>query len=114
MEETVFKRSPRAERQGERKLTLKFRDRSIFLPKKFLIGREDDCDIALGQDALVSRRHAVIEFAQGEYCIRDLGSTNGTWVNGKPLARGERRPLLPGDRITIGKTEMTLTEVPHA
>jgi pSer/pThr/pTyr-binding forkhead associated (FHA) protein len=106
MEDTVFKRSPEAQKAKPRELALKFRDRSIFIPKKFVIGRDEGCDIRLQGDSLVSRRHAMIEFSQGEYCIRDLGSTNGTYVNNKPLQKGERRPIEEGDIILIGKTSM--------
>jgi pSer/pThr/pTyr-binding forkhead associated (FHA) protein len=109
MDETLYKRNPKANDVKERKLALKFKNRSIFLPKKFVIGRDEDCDIALVQDSLASRRHAMIEFSQGEYAIKDLGSTNGTFVNGRPLAKGEKRPLEAGDVIVIGKTEITVS-----
>ncbi len=107
-ETTVFKRSQRAREARERKLSLRFKDRSMFLPKKFLIGRGSHCDIALPDDTLVSRRHALIEFSQGEYTIKDLGSTNGTFVNNRPVQKGEKRILRAGDIIIIGKTEMTI------
>ncbi len=109
MEETVHKRSPKAKEAKQRKLALKFRNRSIFLPKKFLIGRDEDCDISLPLDSLVSRRHAMIEFSQGEYVIKDLDSTNGTFINNRPLAKGEKRIIQCGDSILIGKTEITVS-----
>ena len=63
-----------------------------------LIGRVPESDIIL-PDRQVSRRHARI-FRQGDvYYIEDLGSKNGTWVNGQPL-RGVR-PLEDGDEIQI-------------
>jgi pSer/pThr/pTyr-binding forkhead associated (FHA) protein len=109
---TVFKRSSKARDARDRKLSLKFKDRSVFVPKKFLIGRSAFCRISLPHDALVSRRHAVIEFSQGEYCIKDLDSTNGTYVNNRPLQKGERRILRAGDVIIVGKTEMKIDSVP--
>ena len=51
----------------------------------FLIGREDGCDLVLG-DEKVSRRHATIAPATGVgRNLRDLGSANGTLVNGQPM-----------------------------
>lgn len=65
------------------------------------IGREVGNTIVLDRDTTVSRRHAVIETAGGGYVLRDLGSSNGTFVNG---ARVTERPLQPGDEITLGAT----------
>ena len=53
----------------------------------------------------VSRRHAEFEVAGGTVVVRDLGGTNGTYVNGE-LLRGTQ-PLAPGDRINIGPFELT-------
>lgn len=73
--------------------------------KKFLVGREADCQLRPNSD-LVSRHHCV--FLQDDYSVRlrDLGSTNGTIVNGEPL-RGEAM-LKAGDRVTIGKLELEM------
>jgi predicted component of type VI protein secretion system len=62
------------------------------------IGREG-CDITL-TDPDVSRRHAAIRIAAGEVTIEDLGSTNGTLVNGDTIT--EPRTLRDGDEIRIG------------
>lgn len=109
-ETTVWKRSSKARESRGRKLSIRFKDRSIFLPRKFLIGRDEKCNISLPNDSLVSRRHAMIEFSQGEYAIKDLASTNGTFVNNRPLQKGEKRILNPGDVILIGKTEITVSD----
>src|SRR5579863_7583399 len=53
----------------------------------------------------VSRRHAAFEVVDGAIVLRDLGGTNGTYVNGARL-RGAR-PLSPGDRIDIGPFQLT-------
>jgi len=53
----------------------------------------------------VSGRHAEFKVAGGTVVVRDLGGTNGTYVNGE-LVRGAR-PLAPGDRINIGPFELT-------
>jgi predicted component of type VI protein secretion system len=62
------------------------------------IGREG-CDITL-TDPDVSRRHAAIRIAAGEVTIEDLGSTNGTLVNGENIT--EPRTLRDGDEVRIG------------
>jgi hypothetical protein len=66
------------------------------------IGRSKDCDVTL-DDASVSRRHAEVHVENGKAWILDLGSTNGTEVNG---ARTQRAQLEHGDRIVIGQTEL--------
>lgn len=109
---TIYKRDPKARNTREKSLSMRFRDRSIFIPKRFLIGRGDDCDIVISDDSLVSRRHALIEFSQGEYTVKDLNSTNGTFVNGKPLQKMEKRLLAAGDVVMVGKTELKISAVP--
>jgi predicted component of type VI protein secretion system len=64
------------------------------------IGREG-CDITI-TDPDVSRRHAAIQIMAGELSIEDLGSTNGTFVNGEQIM--ERRTLRGGDEVRIGST----------
>jgi len=72
---------------------------------KFLVGREEDCHLRPNSD-LVSRHHCV--FTSDEYSIRlrDLGSTNGTFVNGERI-RGQVI-LKEGDRVVIGKLEFDM------
>jgi predicted component of type VI protein secretion system len=62
------------------------------------IGREG-CDITLG-DPDVSRRHAEIQVSNGDILISDLGSTNGTFVNGERI--DQPRSLRDGDEVRIG------------
>ncbi len=64
-----------------------------------IIGRLPECDIAF-DDSNVSRRHAEISFKAGEYVISDLGSTNGTKINGSLIDRPSI--LTTGDVITVG------------
>jgi hypothetical protein len=63
-----------------------------------VIGRLSSCDIPLG-DPQVSRRHAEVRRDTEGFCLFDLGSTNGTVVNGVPIR--ERR-LADGDELRIG------------
>ncbi len=76
---------------------------------RYLIGRGDGCDILLPEaDGAVSRRHALMERdAQGGWGVVDLGSQNGTLVNGQRLT--DRHALLDGDRIQVGRNVMTLS-----
>ena len=64
------------------------------------IGRKDDRDVVI-EDPLASRHHAEIRRAPTGFKIVDLGSSNGTQVNGLPI---EGQNLVDGDEITIGKT----------
>jgi pSer/pThr/pTyr-binding forkhead associated (FHA) protein len=73
--------------------------------KKFLVGREQDCHLRPNSD-LVSRHHCVFSIDDYAVRLRDLGSTNGTRVNGKAL-HGETT-LKAGDQIGIGKLELEL------
>jgi hypothetical protein len=69
-----------------------------------LLGRGDGADIRL-EDAFASTRHARL-VPQGDVIVlEDLGSTNGTYLNGEPL-RGPQ-PLHVGDQIRIGDSEFT-------
>lgn len=68
------------------------------------IGRDEGNDLTLPQDTYVSRHHAWILHMRGQWWVEDLGSTNGTTLNGKPLE--ERKLVAPGDAIKIGRTEL--------
>ncbi len=63
------------------------------------LGRSPSCEIPL-EDSKVSRRHAKVVFTDGQARITDLGSRNGTIVNGERI-EGEAI-LLPGDRVQVG------------
>lgn len=70
-----------------------------------LIGRAQECDIRLA-DINVSRRHAELRQEGTSYVIVDLGSTNGTEVNG---TRVQRAKLEHGDTVTVGSTQLVFT-----
>ncbi len=67
------------------------------------LGRSGEADITLRGDRGVSKLHARIETEASGYVIADLGSRNGTYVNDHPIG-GEPAPLLPGDRIRLGRS----------
>lgn len=82
--------------QGERKETISITRDPI------VVGRLSTCDVVLA-DSNVSRRHAELRRDGSRWLIADLGSTNGTMVNGK-LAR--EQSLEHGDRIAFGTSEL--------
>jgi len=72
--------------------------------REIVVGRSADLDMVLVED-MVSRRHARITVANGKVTIADLGSTNGTFVNGQRI---EETELKEGDRILIGTSILKL------
>jgi ATP/maltotriose-dependent transcriptional regulator MalT len=68
------------------------------------IGRAESNDVPLPLDERVSRQHALLERLPAGWSVRDLGSTNGTFVNGERIVRD--RALRAGDEIRIGDTRL--------
>jgi S-DNA-T family DNA segregation ATPase FtsK/SpoIIIE len=71
-----------------------------------VIGRSSEADVGL-LDPEVSRRHARLDFARGIVYLSDLGSSNGTFLNGKPV-RDEGIEVRPGDDIDVGNTRISV------
>jgi hypothetical protein len=80
------------------------------MDREVLIGRGSDLDMVLVED-MVSRRHARITSYGGELIIEDMGSTNGTFVNGEKITRSR---LKEGDRILVGTSIIKLVANDHA
>ncbi|WP_010584860.1 FHA domain-containing protein [Schlesneria paludicola] len=76
-----------------------------------LIGRQSDCDVSLTNSRKISRKHCCIAQVNETLIIRDLGSTNGVFLNGN---RVEKEAMITvGDEITIGDIHFTLrSEIP--
>ena len=73
--------------------------------RKFLIGREQDCQLRPNSE-MVSRHHCVFSVDDYSVRLRDLGSTNGTLVNGERIRKDV--VLVAGDKIVIGNLEFEL------
>jgi pSer/pThr/pTyr-binding forkhead associated (FHA) protein len=72
------------------------------------VGRHPECDIRLGS-LRVSRRHCIITTDRGDVVVRDLGSTNGTWINGRRVAAAQIRP---GDEVLIADVRYLMEKAP--
>ena len=71
--------------------------------ERVTVGRGDGNDIVLADDYRVSRRHAVLERYPAGWCVRDLGSFNGTYVNGEAV---QAAWLRPDDELVVGETQL--------
>ena len=81
--------------------------RRLSLVSSMIFGRdEDQCQVVLSNDTQVSRLHARLEESGGNWLLTDLGSSNGTFVNGVRI----QAPTIvsPGDQIVVGGTTFTL------
>lgn len=74
--------------------------------ESLLIGRQNDCDVVLSLER-VSRQHARIERRGDEFWLRDLDSTNGTWLAGRRI---EQQPLRDGDTVRIGDAQLVFKQ----
>lgn len=87
-------------------LTAGFQDRVFDVkPEKATIGRLEDNTFAIPEPS-VSSRHCEV-FAKGDdIVIKDLGSTNGTFINDNQLATDKEAPLRPGQMLRLGQVEL--------
>ena len=69
-----------------------------------VVGRASSCDVVIN-DTSVSRRHAQLAVANGSCVVTDLGSRNGTYVNGEQIEKAELRD---GDRLVLGEIQLKL------
>jgi hypothetical protein len=90
----------------------RFQGTSVPLPDgaELLVGRESDLDVVLQED-MVSRKHAKIAVREDEILLTDLGSTNGTFVNGQKVKRAR---IGEGDRVLVGTSLMKVVRADAA
>jgi pSer/pThr/pTyr-binding forkhead associated (FHA) protein len=82
------------------------RGTSFALDGELTIGRAPGCAVALPSDTFVSQVHARVFRRGDDYWVEDLGSTNGTSVNGRKLDGAV--PLRRGDRVQVGRSVLEL------
>ncbi|MEZ6059470.1 MAG: FHA domain-containing protein [Planctomycetaceae bacterium] len=68
-----------------------------------LVGRSADCDAVITHSQKISRKHCCLVQADDRYFVRDLGSMNGVWLNGKRVT--QEALLTGGDKLSIGDVE---------
>src|SRR5579863_3371213 len=73
----------------------------------FVVGRGDDADIKIAASG-ISRNHLSVSIKDGALWIEDLGSANGTFLNGKKLPPKTSVPYNPGDIVKLGINNDTL------
>jgi hypothetical protein len=71
---------------------------------RLVLGRSPSCQLVFADDT-VSRRHAELRLVEGRWMLRDLGSSNGTWVNGRRVLEAE---VAPGDDVQLGGCALRL------
>jgi len=76
------------------------------------VGKAAENDIPLAGDARASHLHAILERFAAGWCVTDLGSSNGTWVNGERIWSSHR--LRHGDEIRVGQTRLIFHDAPSA
>jgi len=94
MAELIFLTGPAADRRIE-----------VGADERFVIGRDEACNLAL-DDGKVSRRHAYLQEVDGKLEVGDLGSSNGTFVNGRRIEQPVT--LAPGDSLRIGSSTLRI------
>jgi transcriptional regulator with GAF, ATPase, and Fis domain len=82
----------------------------LALGRSYVLGRVPECDVVI-DDPSVSRRHARLTVS-GRITVEDLGSTNGTAIQGRKLAPGERGVLALGTVFEVGSATLVLQRTP--
>lgn len=80
--------------------------------QRMTLGKASTNAVALDHDATVSRLHAILENHGSAWSIRDVGSRNGTYVNGEKITA--ERVLRSGDEVRVGKSRLVYLEARQA
>jgi len=88
-------------------LMLSYMGKDLPIVGKISIGREPSNTIMI-DDSLVSRHHAMVQKIKETYFIKDMESTNGTFVNSKQISSDNYVKLRKGDVVRIGRTEIVV------
>lgn len=76
--------------------------------KRAIIGKGMDADIQIKGNTAVSRKHAEIRRVDGGYCIRDMESLNGTFVNGRKMHPMESQRISGGDEVVLANEKFVI------
>ncbi len=87
---------------------LMFNNSRIELVAKITIGRSPENNIVI-DNKLASRHHALIQKIKDAFFLKDENSTNGTFLNGRRIPPDKYVRLNPGDKITIGNSNLILS-----
>jgi NADPH-dependent 2,4-dienoyl-CoA reductase/sulfur reductase-like enzyme/pSer/pThr/pTyr-binding forkhead associated (FHA) protein/Fe-S-cluster-containing hydrogenase component 2/CRP-like cAMP-binding protein len=83
------------------KVGISLREFSLLQDKPTTIGRQEQASLRIDHRS-VSRYHAEISYSDGTYVLRDMGSSNGTFINRTPLLAGKMYPLHQNDQVRLG------------
>src|SRR5947199_4412603 len=105
---TAWRRSPEGGTRLALKLVAPSGSPAVLIAggRPYQVGRAVASDLAI-QDPTVSRRHAELELTGAGVRVRDLGSTNGTWLNGQRVSDAV---AMPGSRLAFGKVDFEVRE----
>ena len=87
---------------------LVFNKKKIKLVAQITIGRDSDNNIVL-DNKLVSRHHAMIQKIKNAYFLKDLNSTNGTYINDTRIPSDKYIRLNAGDKVTVGSSSLVIS-----
>ena len=94
--------------EGKPASYLMFNHKKVELIAKITIGRDTDNDVVV-DNKLASRHHAMIQKIKDAYFIKDVGSTNGTFINGVRIPNEKYVKLNLGDKISIGNMSLVVS-----
>jgi pSer/pThr/pTyr-binding forkhead associated (FHA) protein len=80
---------------------------SLPIVSEITVGRSPDNNIVI-DDSMASRKHAVFQKIRQDYYIKDLGSSNGTYVNGQKVPKDKYVRITIGDEILVGRTKLNV------
>jgi hypothetical protein len=86
------------------------REKALRRGKVYVLGRSQDAEVTILGDSNISRRHCRLEAVEGGWLLTDLGSSNGTLLNGK---KAEMSLLRNGDLVELGRAQIRFVEDPE-
>lgn len=111
MTDTINTESPIGDRLSKIKKTedmnLSYEGKFYPIVTQIKMGRDKGNDIQIS-DNLVSRKHLIIQKIKDAYFVKDLGSTNGTYINNEKIAADKYYKLQHNDVIKLGRTELVI------